>query len=286
MKRLATLLAGAAFLALAACTSGGPKTEAGGGVALYALDCGRFTLADAGAFADDRAYDGQTKTLVDPCYLIRHHKGDLLWDTGIPEAIADMPNGFSEDGMSATFAKKLTAQLGELGLSPADIEFVSISHAHFDHVGNANLFAPTATFILDKDERAYMFRPEARADARSFAMYDKVEAATTTLIEGDADFDVFGDGSVKIVQAPGHTPGHAVLLVTLASGPVLLTGDLWHIAESRAARRVPVFNTDRAQTLASMDKVEALAAATKARVVRQHVAEDFEALPKFPEALR
>lgn len=286
MTRLATLLAGAAFLAAAACTSGGPKTEAGAGVALYAMDCGQFTLADAGAFADDHAYDGKTRTLVDPCYLIRHPGGDLLWDTGIPEAIADMPNGFSENGMTARFAKKLSTQLGELGLTPADIEYVSFSHSHFDHVGNANLFAAASTFLLDADERAYMFRPEARADARSFAMYDKLEGAKTTLVEGDGDYDVFGDGSVKIVQAPGHTPGHAVLLVNLASGPVLLTGDMWHIAESRAARRVPVFNTDRAQTLVSMDKVEALAAQTHARLVRQHVSEDFVALPVFPEPLK
>jgi hypothetical protein len=48
---------------------------------------------------------------------------------------------------------------------------------------------------------------------------------------------------------------------------------------------VPRFNTDRAQTLASMDKVEALARDTGARVVRQHVQEDFDSLPRFPEAL-
>ena len=75
-------------------------------------------------------------------------------------------------------------------------------------------------------------------------------------------------------------------MVTLAeTGPVILAGDLWHIAESRPNRRVPVFNVDREQTLASMDKVEALADVTGARVILQHVPEDFEALPEFPEAL-
>jgi len=89
-----------------------------------------------------------------------------------------------------------------------------------------------------------------------------------------------------IVQAPGHTPGHTVLLVRLPeAGPVLLTGDLWHIAESRAARRVPRCNTDRAQTLRTMDKVEQLARESGARVVLQHVPGDFDALPRFPAAL-
>jgi hypothetical protein len=60
---------------------------------------------------------------------------------------------------------------------------------------------------------------------------------------------------------------------------------MYHLAESRERRTVPRFNTDRAQTLASMDKVEALARDTGARVIRQHVQEDFDSLPRFPEAL-
>jgi glyoxylase-like metal-dependent hydrolase (beta-lactamase superfamily II) len=75
-------------------------------------------------------------------------------------------------------------------------------------------------------------------------------------------------------------------LVRLPSaGPVLLTGDMWHMRESREQRLVPAFNVDRAQTIASMDKVEALATETSARIVRQHVPEDFDSLPRFPAAL-
>jgi glyoxylase-like metal-dependent hydrolase (beta-lactamase superfamily II) len=130
-----------------------------------------------------------------------------------------------------------------------------------------------------------MFREDARA-SEQFPLYAALENASTTLIEGDADYDLFGDGSVIIVQAPGHTPGHTILQVNLPNaGTVLLTGDMWHMAESRVNRRVPTFNSDRAQTLASMDKIEALAIATNARVVRQHVIEDFEAMPAFPAAM-
>jgi glyoxylase-like metal-dependent hydrolase (beta-lactamase superfamily II) len=143
-----------------------------------------------------------------------------------------------------------------------------------------------STWIVDEDERAYMFRDEARADAQAFNTYNQLESAQTRLIQGDDDYDVFGDGSVTIIQTPGHTPGHTVLLLRLQeAGAVLLTGDMYHLAESRERRTVPRFNTDRAQTLASMDKVERIAADTNARVVRQHVREDFEALPRFPEPL-
>lgn len=256
-----------------------PKT-----VELYAMDCGRLTAENADAFADDGAYKGQRAAMVVPCYLVRHPKGDLIWDTGVPQAIADLPDHKAPGGV--VVMRKLTDQLRQLDLTPADIEYVSISHSHFDHIGNAGLFA-TSTWIVDADERAYAFRAAARANARDFAAYSALENAKTVLIEGDASHDVFGDGSVTIIQTPGHTPGHTVLLVKLAkAGPVLLTGDMWHIAASRSNRRVPRFNVDRVQTLASMDKIEKIATDTKARVILEHVPEDFDSLPKFPEALR
>jgi N-acyl homoserine lactone hydrolase len=249
------------------------------GVELYAMDCGRFDMPDTDFFADDGSYKGVAKKLVVPCYLIRHPKGDLIWDTGLPEAMAGQKGG----PMTGTVTRKLSDQLNELGLTPADIEYVSVSHSHFDHIGNAGLFAG-GTWIVDPDEKAYAFSDAARK-APAFAAYSALEKSRTLLIE-QPTYDVFGDKSVVIYQAPGHTPGHTVLLVRLKSGPVLLTGDLWHIAESRPNRRVPRFNTNRADTLRSMDLVEKIATDTKARVVLEHVPEDFDSLPKFPQALR
>lgn len=274
----------AAALAVSLGLAGQASAAAKPDIRLYAMDCGRLTMANADGFADDGAYKGVSATMVVPCYLIRHPKGDLVWDTGVPQSIADSPGGTAPGGITVT--RKLTDQLKQLGLTPADIEYLSISHGHFDHIGNAGLFA-ASTWIVDADERAHAFRPQARADAKGFAAYSALESAKTVLIEGDGDYDVFGDGSVTIIQTPGHTPGHTVLLVRLAkAGPVLLTGDMWHIAQSRAARRVPRFNFDRARTLASMDRVEAVAKATGARVILEHVPADFDSLPKFPQPLR
>jgi glyoxylase-like metal-dependent hydrolase (beta-lactamase superfamily II) len=250
------------------------------------MNCGRFANSDQRAFADDGAYDGKGGEMVNPCYLIRHPKGDLLWDLGLPESIADTPEGVPDPPFSRTFvSKKLTAQLAELGLKPTDIEFISVSHSHFDHIGNANLFALQSTWIVDAEERAYAFTDQMRKEP-GFANYNLLENAKTTLVKGHANHDVFADGSVTIIQAPGHTPGHTVLLVKLTkAGPVLLAGDLWHIADSRLNKRVPVFNTDRGQTLVSMEKIEALAASMGARVVLQHVIEDFASMPAFPAPL-
>lgn len=271
-------------LIIAAC--GQPQAPAQPAVQLYAMDCGRAAFTNADMFADDGSFANVSRTLVDPCYLIRHPDGDLIWDTGFSDAVADMPDGLTIEAIGAhvTMQTKLVDQLAQLGLTPADIEYVSFSHQHGDHTGNGNLFV-RSTWIVDADERAYMFSPERRA-GQEFAGYAQLETVTPRLIEGEGDYDVFGDGSVTIIQAPGHTPGHTVLLVRLPNaGAVLLTGDLWHLAESRERRTVPRFNTDRAQTLASMDKVERIVSETGARVIRQHVAEDFDALPRFPEAL-
>lgn len=253
-------------------------------IRLYAMDCGRLTMADTDAFADDGSYKGVAKSLIVPCFLIRHPKGDLIWDTGVPQTIADLPGGKGPGGISV--AHKLTDQLAQLGLTPGDIKYLSVSHSHFDHIGNAGLFA-SATWIVDPLERDYAFRQQQRNNKAEFERYSALEGSKTVLLTSDAPYDVFGDGKVMIYKAHGHTPGHTVLLVRLAkAGPVILAGDMWHIAESRAARRVPRFNFNRDQTLASMDKVEALAKATQGRVIMEHVPADFDALPKFPEALR
>ncbi len=278
------LFTAAALLALAfspapAATGAAAPAE----VRLYVLDCGRIELADADDYADDGAYKGLPKTLANPCFLIRHPGGDLLWDTGVPQALADTPPADRPEGV--VVERRLTDQLAELGLAPEDIEFVSLSHSHFDHIGNAVLFTK-ATWIVDADEHAHAFRPRARAHAESFQRYAALEQRPTLLIEGDGPHDVFGDGTAVIHPAPGHTPGHSVLLVKLErSGPVLLSGDMWHVAESQAARRVPRFNADRAATLRSMERVEALAKETGARLVRQHVPADIAALPAFPEPM-
>jgi N-acyl homoserine lactone hydrolase len=285
MIKRSTLLA-MAICALAACGRSAPQPDPPA-VQLYAMDCGRIAISDVNDFADDGSMAGQSRTLVVPCYLIRHPSGDLIWDSGLPLAIADMPDGWRPEGFPAHFQVpvKLTDQLTQLGLTPADIEFVSFSHMHADHSGNGNLFA-ASTWIVDADERTLMFDAEHRADLENFNNYNRLENVETRLIEGDGDYDVFGDGSVTIIQAPGHTPGHTMLMVRLPNaGAVLLTGDMYHLAEGRERRLVARFNADRAQTLASMDKIEALASETDALVIRQHVQEDFDAMPRFPEPL-
>jgi glyoxylase-like metal-dependent hydrolase (beta-lactamase superfamily II) len=257
-----------------------PKVDA---LRLYVLDCGRIEISDLSAFDRGGAYDGRADDFVDSCYLVRHPDGDLVWDAGLPDAIHDIPDGVTEDAFTLKVPKTLKGQLERLGVPPEAVEFFSISHSHFDHLGNGNLFK-ASTFIVHEKERAHMFREDAKKDAQTFANYADLEAAKKTTFTDS--YDVFGDGKAIIVSMPGHTPGHAVLLVSLDhTGPVLLSGDLYHLTEARERRTIPTFNTSPEETLASMDKFEELASASGARVIIQHEDADFEKLPRAPAYL-
>ena len=102
-----------------------------------------------------------------------------------------------------------------------------------------------------------------------------------------ADKDVFGDGSVMILRTPGHTPGHQALLVRLKEkGAVLLSGDAAHFHENYQNEGVPGFNYDRAQTIASIQRIKQIEKNLKATVIIQHDPRDIGKLPTAPNAAK
>ncbi|WP_411818496.1 N-acyl homoserine lactonase family protein [Hyphococcus sp. DH-69] len=277
-------LFGLSFLALVACGQNADVTQSqSAGLRLYTLDCGQVMINDLSIFTQGSEFDDRTKLAPASCYLIRHPKGDLMWDTGLPNALNEIEGGVTNEPFHVSLPVTISTQLEMIDMSIDDVEYLALSHSHFDHAGGAGQFAES-TFIVHEKEREFMFRDEARADEDGFAAYSALEDAET--IEFTSDYDVFGDGSVMILSMPGHTPGHTVLKVDLENeGPVLLVGDLYHFHESRENRYVPKFNTDVEDTLASMDRFEDLAQKIDARVVIQHSMEDFKSLPEFPAYL-
>jgi glyoxylase-like metal-dependent hydrolase (beta-lactamase superfamily II) len=243
------LVALAMFLPLLALlTTAAPQASAAptapAAVRLYTLDCGSLEFKDMRSFSDTGEYDGQTATIAVPCFLIRHPKGTLVWDTGLdPKFVQHSDNGAR--GIRATLSVSLEKQLQQLNLKPTDITYLAFSHLHLDHTGNANLFT-AATWILNRTGLEWATQPTAGGPItqETFSGY---KHAKTRLIDGD--YDVFGDGTVRILKAPGHTPGHQVLLLTLPkAGKVLLSGDLYHLRRDRQQKLIPLFNTDRAET--------------------------------------
>jgi len=250
-------------------------------VRLYALDCGRIHLKDKGIFSDTFEYDGKSVDMVDPCWVIRHPKGTLLWDTGLGDKMAESKGGVDFELGHMQVDVTLLDQLKAIGLTPADITYLSFSHTHFDHTGNANEF-PDATWILNRKEIEWAQNsPGPVVNLDTFNAYLN---AKTQMIDGD--YDVFGDGTVSILKTPGHTPGHQSLMLKLRkAGTVIISGDLFHLRDNYRFRRVPPFNVNRADTLASIDRIDTILRETKGRLIVHHDSQDFKALPAFPKYL-
>ncbi|MFN3389286.1 MAG: N-acyl homoserine lactonase family protein [Allosphingosinicella sp.] len=274
-----TMALAAAWLALGAMQAPAPKPDAP--VSLWRLDCGEFTIKQYGAFFSDTfQYPPGPKDIVGSCYLIRHGDRYMLWDTGLTDALVG--NGFENAAQKITVRRSLVDQLAEIGVKPEQIETIGISHWHFDHVGQAGRF-PGAKLLMGKGDLD-LLRQTPPVDEDSVKALAHWLGGGGTLEPVTGDKDVFGDGKVVMLTLPGHTPAHYALLVRLASGPVLLSGDLYHFTEQVGNRGVPPFNHDRADTLASMDRFDRMAQNLGAKVIIQHEAADIAKLPAFPKA--
>jgi N-acyl homoserine lactone hydrolase len=247
-------------------------------VRLYVFDCGVIRGLDPALF-NFKKEELATTDLAVPCYLVVHPKGTLMWDVGV---IPD--SAFKDDGAPvtqgySTATKPLKTQLAEIGYSPADITYLAFSHYHSDHIANANEFAG-ATWLVRQVERDAMFAEKPPALVNP-ALYSALKNSRTVILTTD-EYDVFGDGTVIIKSAPGHTPGHQVLILKLAkTGRVMLAGDLYHFPEERKLNRVPTFEFDKKQSLASRAMIEDYVKRTHTQLWIEH---DFAANSKLKKA--
>ncbi len=246
-------------------------------VRLYVFDCGQLDIQDITPYQLKRE-EMATNLMSVPCFLIAHPNGNLMWDVGaVPDSA--IPNGGTGRlRQYGTSNKKLETQLTETGYKPSDITYIAFSHFHWDHVGNANLFAG-ATWLTREIERQQMFSdpPSPRTEPANFS---KLKDSITVSITGD--YDIFGDGSVVIKASPGHSPGHQVLYVKLKnSGGVVLSGDLYHYPEERNLKRVPSTEFDGKQTAQSRAEIENFLTQSKAQLWIQH---DFNGMAKVKKS--
>ena len=242
---------------------------------LYVFTVGDILVKDISQFSPG-IDEGQSKQFTNSAYLIRHEKRDLIWDTGLSDALNQSPAGNDAGNFVMKMPNTFISQLTEIGLDPSEVDYLGLSHLHGDHIGNANLFT-SATLLLQEEEYTGLFEGEAVNPNVDSLKDNKV-------VKLSGDHDVFGDGRVVIKRAVGHTAGHQVLFVNLPrTGPVVLSGDLYHFTKNRDQRGVPVFNFDKELTLEAMDSIESFIAEENATLWIQHDYEQNQAIPHAPE---
>jgi glyoxylase-like metal-dependent hydrolase (beta-lactamase superfamily II) len=270
-------LAGAALLA--ACAGSGERPASV--ERMYVIECGENHAKDLSRWTPG-VNVGKPHVFGDHCYLIRHAKGWMLWDSGNADRLAALPNGLTApNGIITAFMKRpLAESLRQIGVEPADIGHFAMSHSHGDHSGNANLFG-ASIFYMQMPEYAAVFGPEPQKYNFIAANFENLRNSRVMKLNGD--YDVFGDGSVVIKSAPGHTPGHQVLVVRLPRrGLVMLSGDMVHLVYSWENRVVPSFNFDVEQSGRTIDAMKEYAARTGTQLWVNHDKEQHALIPKAP----
>jgi N-acyl homoserine lactone hydrolase len=245
---------------------------------LYVIDCGDGSGPDESRWTPG-ANVGTAVNFPGHCYLIHHTQGWLLWDTGVDDAVAKLPNHelvLHEwgPGTGPIWRKPITLadQLEEIHVKASDIKLMAVSHSHPDHAGNIEMF-PNTLMLVQRVEYEWA---GSRQDTLAFNKKHPVK-----LIDGD--YDIFGDGSLVLLSTPGHTPGHQSLLVRLSkTGPVILSGDVAHFQTSFEHRYVPSNNWSKQASLQSMDKIAAIIAKEHAQLWINHDQPQSDAQKKLP----
>jgi N-acyl homoserine lactone hydrolase len=272
------------LMAIGACVNGlavlPASAQSAPELSLTRLDCGPTLSSTAAStelqlnFSDTFAYSDLNIQLVVSCYLIKHGDDYMLWDTGTSLS-------------AGAFAPKvsLVDLLSQIGLRPQQIKYVGVSHYHFDHTSQTGSF-PQSTLLIGKGDWDVLTSSNLPPLVSSEPLVHWISGGGK-VEPVPLDKDVFGDGTVMMLNAPGHTPGHHILLVKLpTAGNVLLSGDLAHFRENYDSNGVPAFNTNRAETLASIDRIKRIANNLNATVIIQHDARDLNKLPAFPASAK
>ena len=220
---------------LALLASGFAAAASAQDIRLYAFSSGALTIG-RGILQNLAPVDPPIQIPVG-FFVVRHPRGNVLFDTGNNDKLITDPNYWAPDlralKPAMTPEVAIDVQLKKIGLSPDDIRYVVASHLHLDHGGNVGRF-PKSTLVVQRDEVANAFWPKAGTGG-PYVLGDFVglRDGKQRMIQLDGDMDLFGDGTVVVKRWVAHTPGSQMMTVRLKNtGLVILTGDNVYFREN------------------------------------------------------
>ena len=245
-------------------------------MALTRLDCGtpQAPTAVNQRFSDTYAYGDLKLQFVFSCYLIKHDNDYLLWDTGHAMTAPNVAPKVS-----------FVDQLAKIDVKPEQIKYVGISHYHADHTGQVASF-PKSTVLIGEKEWEAITGPEAGHGRELQAVRELDQGRGQGRAARARQGCVRGRQRDRAAHAWTHAGPSSPAREAAADRAVILSGDAMHFRENYDAFGVPTFNYDRAQTVASMERIKSIASNLKAKVIIQHDARDVEKLPVFPASAK
>lgn len=234
----------------------------------------------------DESYD-----IPVPWFLIKHPKGIVVIDGGNAiEAALDKRGhwGSVVDAYDPLMdaSENCVDQARSVGVEPNDVRYVLQSHLHLDHSGALGHF-PRATYIVQRLEYDYAYNPDWFAKGAYIrADFDRPGIDWKFLGGQYTDnYDLFGDGAIRMIFTPGHSPGHQSFLVRLPNtGPVLLTIDAAYTIDHWNEKALPGLVCSSVDAAQSVKKLHKIAEDTGAMVVTGHDPEGWKAFNKAPQA--
>ncbi|WP_051907804.1 MBL fold metallo-hydrolase [Flavimarina sp. Hel_I_48] len=251
---------------------------------LFVFDGGRIFEHGNQHSRKQETQENELRILADAFYVVKHSKGVLIWDTGLPEKVVGEDPFTTSDG-AFTISRKdsLVKQLASIGLSTEDVDYIGFSNIYFDHTGAANYF-PNAKWLVQENTLDFIKSDSVKDNnLYDLASFDKL--TDKKMLNGD--YDLFDDGKVIVKYVSGPADGNQGLFVNLEQhGPVLLARDKYHFMEHKGR----MVNSDLIESWAesnkNLDIVDEFVRVKNPKIYIQHDINDFKSLQKAPKSLK
>jgi glyoxylase-like metal-dependent hydrolase (beta-lactamase superfamily II) len=216
------------------------------------LNVGWFTTPE-GVWRQGDGMDTRARYPI-PAYVIETGEERILVDTGLHPAAAEDAEAHYGPGSLPLFELEQERSVADQ-VDLESLNRVVLTHLHFDHAGGLPLLPDSVPVVLQRAE--WEATRDPKAVERNFFMAADYKRIADQVVLVDGDHDLLGDGSIRLLSTPGHTPGHQSVQV---GDGLVIAGDAVHYAGTLDDRRFPAFADDFDAQAASAERLAGLRA--------------------------